>query len=105
MSRSTLAGVAQSDFGNTSTEVNTAGLAPAIASMSQFNASDIDVAFVQCAVCEKGITGGNWFARIKHGAHMVALCCPLCTETFEANPRPYIRRIETLAGMRRLQNG
>jgi hypothetical protein len=33
-----------------STEVNTAGLEPAVASMSQFNASDIDVAFIQCAV-------------------------------------------------------
>lgn len=68
--------------------------------MSQFNASDMDVAFVQCAVCEKGITGGNWFARIRHDAWIVALCCPLCTETFEANPRPYIRQIETLAGVR-----
>ena len=68
--------------------------------MSQFDASDLDVAFVQCAVCEKGITGGNWFARIRHGDRMVALCCPLCMETFEANPRPYIRRIETLALIR-----
>jgi hypothetical protein len=65
--------------------------------MSQFNASDMDVASVQCAVCEKGITGGNWFARIRHGDWVVALCCPLCTEVFEKNPHPYIRRIETLA--------
>jgi len=48
------------------------------------------------AVCEQGITGGKWFARIAHGDFMVALCCPLCTETFERNPRAYIRRIETL---------
>jgi len=68
--------------------------------MNQFDASDIATAFVQCAVCEKGITNGHWFARIRHGKQMVALCCPLCTETFEANPRSYIRRIETLALMR-----
>lgn len=67
--------------------------------MSQFNASDPDVAFVQCAVCEKGITGGKWFARITSCGRTVALCCPLCTEVFESNPRPYIRRIETLAGL------
>jgi hypothetical protein len=34
---------------------------------------------------------------MKHGKWMVALCCPLCTETFEAHPGSYIRRIETLA--------
>ena len=62
-----------------------------------FDASNIDCAFVQCAVCEKAITGGKWFARIRHGEWMVALCCPLCTETFEANAHAYVRRIETLA--------
>ena len=64
--------------------------------MSQFDASNMDSEFVQCAVCEKAITGGKWFARIRRGEWMVALCCPLCTETFEANPNPYIRRIQTL---------
>ena len=65
-----------------------------------FDASDIDCAFVQCAVCEKQITGGKWFARIKQGEWTVALCCPLCTETFEKSPRAYVRRIETLEFMR-----
>jgi len=68
--------------------------------MSQFDASDIDVGYVQCVVCENGIKGGKWFARIKHGEWMVALCCPLCTETFERSPHVYIRRIETLVWMR-----
>ena len=70
--------------------------------MHQFDASDPDVSFVECAVCEKAITGGRWFARIKHGDWMVALCCPLCTETFERSPGGYVRRIETLDFMRRL---
>ena len=64
-----------------------------------FDASDPDCSYVQCAVCEKAITGGNWFARIKHDQWMVALCCPLCTETFEQNPTPYVARIETLEMM------
>jgi hypothetical protein len=67
--------------------------------MNNYDANDLDCAYVQCAVCEKAITGGKWFARIKHGGWMVALCCPLCTETFESNPRPYVRRIETFALM------
>ena len=55
--------------------------------MSNYDATDTDCEYVQCAVCEKTITGGKWFARIKHGEWMVALCCPLCTEAFEAKPR------------------
>lgn len=73
--------------------------------MHQFDASDPEISFVECAVCEKAITGGKWFARIKHGEWMVALCCPLCTETFEANPHGYVRRIETLAFMRSRSEG
>jgi hypothetical protein len=34
---------------------------------------------------------------------MVALCCPLCTDAFEAKPHAYIRRIESLAFMRSLR--
>ena len=68
--------------------------------MPQFDATNEEVEFVQCAVCEKVITGGKWFARIKSGECMVALCCPLCTEAFEDNPKPYIRRIQTYQLMR-----
>ena len=72
--------------------------------MPNFDASNADCEYVQCAVCEKIITGGIWFARIKHGEWMVALCCPLCTEAFEAKPRAYVRRIETLQFMRDTQS-
>lgn len=72
--------------------------------MSQFDASNADCEYVQCAVCEKIITGGKWFARIKHGEWMVALCCPLCTEAFESKPHAYVRRIETIEFMRQTQS-
>ena len=68
--------------------------------MPAFDASNDEVEFVQCAVCEKVITGGKWCARIRSGQWIVALCCPLCTETFHRNPKPYIRRIETYDLMR-----
>ena len=68
--------------------------------MPQFDASNVEMEFVQCAVCEKAITGGNWFARIRNKQRIVALCCPLCAETFENNPTPYVRRIETYELMR-----
>ena len=67
--------------------------------MNNYDASNLDCAYVQCAVCEKAITGGKWFARIKHGDWMIALCCPLCTEVFESKPHAYIRRIETIERM------
>jgi hypothetical protein len=31
--------------------------------MTQFDASSLDCEYVQCAVCEKTITGDKWFAR------------------------------------------
>lgn len=64
--------------------------------MNAFDASDSEIGRVQCAVCEKLITGGHWFARIRRDERVVALCCPLCTEVFERNPRAYLRRIEML---------
>ena len=41
--------------------------------MPQFDATSDEVEFVQCAVCEKAITGGKWFARIRNGEWMVHL--------------------------------
>jgi hypothetical protein len=67
--------------------------------MNNYDASDLECASVRCAVCENSIRGGKWFSRIKHGQWVVALCCPLCTETFVSNPHSYIRRIETLEFM------
>lgn len=63
--------------------------------MKNFDASDETTACVLCAVCEKAITGGRWFARLNAGGRLLALCCPLCADTFARNPAPYVRRIET----------
>ena len=61
-----------------------------------YDAANMDCNSVQCAVCDKEIRGGKWEARIKHGEWMVALCCPLCLQTFETNPDAYVRRLDTL---------
>ena len=68
--------------------------------MKNFDASDEMVGSVNCAVCERTILGGRWFARIRSGGFMVALCCPLCEETFMKKPLWYVRRIETYDQMR-----
>ena len=63
--------------------------------MKNYDATDPLTASVLCAVCDNGISGGRWFARIGHQRITVALCCPLCTETFNKNPDNYVRRILT----------
>lgn len=46
-----------------------------------------------CAVCGKNVTHGGGFSRVNHKGVMVNLCCPLCLETFQNNPKPYMARL------------
>lgn len=64
--------------------------------MNQYDATNPDCGCVQCAVCDNAIRGGRWYARIRHEERVLALCCPLCTEVFQAKPDAYVRRIATL---------
>ncbi len=64
-----------------------------------YNANDPNTEFVLCAVCDNGIHGRHWFARVKHGGVTVALCCPLCLGAFKANPGVYVRRVATFADL------
>ena len=47
-----------------------------------------------CAVCGKNVQNGGGFARIKQGECMLELCCPLCLETFQKDPAPYLKRLQ-----------
>lgn len=51
-----------------------------------------------CIVCGKSVDNGGGMAHIKAGARMIALCCPLCIQTFHDNPSHYlnIRRAHEL---------
>lgn len=48
-----------------------------------------------CIVCHKSVDEGGGMAHFKVEDRMVALCCPLCIETFNKNPKHYLtlRRI------------
>jgi hypothetical protein len=46
-----------------------------------------------CAVCGKGVDYGGGFARVNHKGTMVNLCCPLCLETFQKDPAPYMLKL------------
>jgi len=49
-----------------------------------------------CAVCGKNVQGGGGFARVNQNGHLIEICCPLCLETFENDPDPYLRRLERI---------
>lgn len=55
-----------------------------------------------CVVCGKNVDHGGGFARIKHGNVMLELCCPLCLETFQKEPEPYLKRLQRIDYFREL---
>ncbi len=55
-----------------------------------------------CVVCGKNVEHGGGFARIKRGNVMLELCCPLCVETFQGTPEPYLKRLQRAEYFREL---
>jgi hypothetical protein len=45
-----------------------------------------------CVVCGKSVRHGEGFSHLNIESQMIALCCPLCFETFEKEPAKYLRR-------------
>jgi YHS domain-containing protein len=58
-------------------------------------ASQIECGAESYAVCGKSLAGSSAHTRLKYGERMVALCCPLCLETFQKSPEDWTRRGET----------
>lgn len=46
----------------------------------------------QCAVCGKSVGHGEGFSHLNIEGQMIALCCPLCFETFQKAPAEYLGR-------------
>jgi hypothetical protein len=59
--------------------------------------SEVDDRGERCVVCGKSVVGGGGYTRIRYEKEMVALCCPLCLKTFQANPQEFVRRQDTRA--------
>jgi ribosomal protein L24E len=43
-----------------------------------------------CIVCGKSVLEGEGYCHMRVEGEMVAICCPLCFETFEKNPKHYL---------------
>lgn len=55
-----------------------------------------------CVVCGKNLEKGGGFARIKRGNAMLELCSPLCLETFQNGPEPFLKRLYRIEYFREL---
>ena len=59
--------------------------------MNDLETADITSWDHLCIVCSKSVDEGGGLAHIKAGARMIALCCPLCIETFNKDPMHYLK--------------
>ena len=57
--------------------------------MSELENSDIENWDHLSIVCGKSVDQGG-LVHIKAGARMIALCCPLCIEIFNKDPKHYL---------------
>lgn len=48
----------------------------------------------RCIVCRKSVEHGAGLCHLNIEGNMIALCCPLCLETFQKDPQTYLRRRE-----------
>jgi hypothetical protein len=72
--------------------------------MSHRTAVRLDAECVQCPVCEKILTDGEWFARIKRDGHSLLLCSQPCAARFYGRRLPLLRYIHLLTMLQPLAN-
>ncbi len=57
-----------------------------------------------CVVCGKALRPGEALATMHHGETKLPLCCPLCFETYQKDPKPYLERLAKRALFQELRN-
>lgn len=55
-----------------------------------------------CVVCGKGLRPGEALAKLHQGGHQLPVCCPLCLEAYQNDPKPYLERMAKRALFREL---
>jgi hypothetical protein len=56
-----------------------------------------------CVVCGKGLRRDEALAHMHHEGQRFPICCPLCLEAWEKDPKPYIQRLAKRALLRELR--
>ncbi len=58
-----------------------------------------------CIVCGKGLKPGDALAILHKGESKLPLCCPLCLETYQKDPKPYLERLAIRTFRQELSSG
>lgn len=60
-----------------------------------------------CVVCGKGLRPGEALATMHQDGSKLPICCPLCLETYQKDPKPCLERLarRTLLRQRRNSDG
>ena len=57
-----------------------------------------------CIVCGKGLHPGEALAKMHQGESKLPICCPLCLEAYQKEPKLYLDRFAKRALLRELRN-
>jgi ribosomal protein L24E len=55
-----------------------------------------------CVVCGKGLRPGEALATMHQDGRKLPICCPLCLEAYQNDPKPYLERMAKRALSREL---
>lgn len=56
-----------------------------------------------CVVCGKGLRPGEALATMHRDGHRLPICCPLCLEAYQQDPKPYLERLARRILLRELR--
>lgn len=56
-----------------------------------------------CVVCGKSLRPGEILATIHEGESKLPICCPLCLEAYQKDPKPYLDRLARRVLLRELR--
>ncbi len=57
-----------------------------------------------CAVCGKALKPGEALATMHRSESRLPICCPLCLEAYQQNPKPYLERLARRTLLQELRN-
>lgn len=56
-----------------------------------------------CIVCGKGLRSGEVLATMHQDGRKLPICCPLCLQAYQQDPKPYLERLAKRAFLRELR--
>jgi hypothetical protein len=56
-----------------------------------------------CVVCGKALRPGEALATMHRDGHKLPICCPLCFEAYQADPKQYLERLAKRALVQELK--